>query len=178
MYGDISPDVKSTVAGTALSEAWRIKSSDPTVNFDIFSMRKLALAMLAQYGTQDDTAFLPGNVTYPSIFSLLERSFRYGIDEDEQFKVIEALRKIGSDGNDQATAELAYLLNLKGTEFDRGAFTNADERLVRAIIPAVGYAGASAGQDTAKVALRSSLTLNWSPAVRALLNETYTTLGK
>ncbi|MDR1867701.1 MAG: hypothetical protein LBQ77_05500 [Treponema sp.] len=149
-----SEEARANAAVEALWAGWRSISNEPQEIRSLYTIRKLALTMISEYGTSDER-----------VYPLLNRSYIYGADEDEQIKVIQALKKLGSSGDERAAAQLASYLTYSGQQFDRGAFTKEDERLVRATI----YALRDVRHGVTKQAIQSALNLNWSPSVREIL---------
>ncbi|MDR3343911.1 MAG: hypothetical protein LBT14_14240 [Treponema sp.] len=150
----IDDESKAAVAVSALFEGWRGYSNVPRLRMELVNIRKLAIDMIRRYGTEDE-----------AVYPLLDRSYRMGVDEEEQLGAIAALSKISTE---DAAKLLASFLDKINTNLQRGSLTKRDERLVRAIIPALG----ATNQDVARPALRSVLSFNWTNQVINLTNQT------
>ncbi|MDR3171774.1 MAG: hypothetical protein LBU17_09140 [Treponema sp.] len=151
---EIEDASKAAVAVSALAEGWRGSTNDSLLHMELVKIRKLAIDMIRRYGTEDE-----------AVYPLLERSYREGVDEEEQLGVVAALSKISTE---DAAKILASFLNNINTRLQRGTLTKRDERLVRAIIPALGATQQEVGQP----ALRSVLSFDWTNQVITLANQT------
>jgi hypothetical protein len=150
---DITARAKAAVAVTALTEAWRASTREPRQRIILANSRKLAINMLRRYGTDD-----------AAVFPLLERSYNEGADEEERLGVVAALAALGSD--DAARLLSSFLMAING-RLQSNLITPLDERLIRAIIPALG----ATGRSIAGPALRSVQALDWTGAVKNLAAE-------
>ena len=147
--GKVDNKNKAEVAVAALSEGWRASTNDVQLRTTLADMRKLAITMITRYKTDDE-----------AVYPLLERSYNQG-DIDEKLSAITAL---GSLGTEEAVRRLSsYLMDLNSKRIS-GNIRQEDERMVRAIIPAIGRTGRSEGRD----ALTMVGASNWTPAVQAL----------
>jgi HEAT repeat protein len=150
---EVTTRSKAAVAVTAFAEAWRASTSDTRQRIILANTRKLAISMIRRYGTDD-----------ASVYPLLERSYTGGIDEEEQFGTVMALAALGTDDSARLLSNFLLAIN---TNLRRGLLTQGDERMVRAIIPALGATGRSLGAP----ALRDVLAADWTNAVKNLANE-------
>jgi HEAT repeat protein len=149
----VTTQQKSQGAVAALTETWRASTNLVGQRSILASTRKLALNMIRRYGTDD-----------ANVYSLLENSYRQGIDEEEQIAAIGALSALATD--DSARRLSTYIHDIN-TRLDRGTLTKEDERIIRILIPALGQTGRPLARD----ALRSVLQKDWTGAVHALAQE-------
>jgi HEAT repeat protein len=158
---DLPDEKKSQAAVAAIFEGW---FAVPQSTSELVALRKLAIDMINRYGVAEDAAplFETKNIT---VLWLLDHSYRYGADEQEQRGAIAALATIATDAS---TKQLARYLNEISDRLQRGTLTKVDERYVRDIILAIG----STANASAKTAVLYSLTLDWSRSVQNLLNQT------
>lgn len=150
---EITARAKATVAVAALAEAWKASTAQPRQRMILTNIRKLAVNMIRRYGTDD-----------PSVYPLLERSYKEGADEEECLGVVAALVALGTDDAAKLLSDFLMTINRK---LQSGMLTPLDERLVRAIIPALGATGRSIGGP----ALRSVQVLDWTGVVKNLAAE-------
>jgi hypothetical protein len=116
--------------------------------------------MITRYGTEDE-----------SVYALLDRSYRYGADEEEQIAVIGALAKLATEKAAQQLSSYIVLINQK---LQRGTLTHQDERLMRALVPALGATGNAVG----KPVLRHVLVLDWSYGIHNITQDALNNLGE
>jgi hypothetical protein len=148
-----SDEEKAAAAVTALDQGWRGTSGDPVLRGKLISMRKLALDMISRYGSEDET-----------VLPLLNRSYRYGADEEEQFNTIAALAKIANDDAVQLLGTYVIDLNEKQA---RKAFKQMDERRIRALIGGLG----ATQNPNAKPYLQLILGLDWTTPIVKLARQ-------
>ena len=141
---------KAGVALIGLTEGWRAATNDVKDRVRLASLRKLSIGMLIRYGSASDAAI-----------PVLERSYKEGIDMEERLGAIQALASIKSDGAARSLSSFLMILNGKRKSND---ITQDDERLVRAVIPALG----STGKTVARPALKTVENLEWTNAVKVL----------
>jgi HEAT repeat protein len=144
---------KADVAVAALTAAWNAATGDMRQRASLTGSRKLAVSMIRRYGTED-----------ASVYPLLERSYKEGVDEEEKLGVLAALAALGTD--DSARLLSAFLMDFN-IRLQRGLMTQADERMVRAVIPALG----ATGRPIARPALNSVLSMDWTNAVKNLASQ-------
>ncbi|GAB1481920.1 hypothetical protein MASR2M78_07350 [Treponema sp.] len=144
---------KAAVALAGLSEGWRSASNDVKDRLQLASMRKLAINMFIRYRSDD-----------PAVIPLLERSYKDGIDMEEKLGAVTALSVNGSD--EAARSLSSFLVALNGKRKDN-VINQEDERMVRALIPALG----ATGKAIARPALRTVDILDWTNAVKVLAIE-------
>jgi hypothetical protein len=87
-----------------------------------------------------------------------------GIDSEERLSSVAALAAIGSDAAARTLANFLLDLNKKRQD---GNITAEDERMVRAVIPALG----STAKPIARTALRMVENVDWTNAVKVLAAE-------
>lgn len=144
---------KAAVAVKALGEAWRHSTRDVKQKIQLGSIRKLSIHMLNRYRTEDPTAV-----------ELLDRSSRNGMDMDEQLNAVSTL---GSIATEESVMALSLLLADLNTKRSDGNITQEDERMVRAVIPALG----SSGLASASPALQSIEHTDWTNAIKRMAAE-------
>jgi hypothetical protein len=150
---DVTAQQKASGAVASLAEAWKVSTSQVSQRSVLASTRKLALSMIRRYGTEDT-----------NVYPLLERSYKEGIDEEEQIAALAALSALATD--DSARRLSAFLADMN-ERLRRGTLTREDERMVRVIIPALG----NTGRPLARAALRSVLSLDWTGTVQRLAQD-------
>jgi hypothetical protein len=141
------------VAVLALSEGWKAASNDVKQRMQLANMRKLSIDMIKRYGSAD-----------PAAIPLLGQSYTMGIDSEERLSSVAALAAIGSDAAARTLANFLLDLNKKRQD---GNITAEDERMVRAVIPALG----STAKPIARTALRMVENVDWTNAVKVLAAE-------
>jgi hypothetical protein len=144
---------KAEVALAAYAAAWGSATSEIRQRSALMSTRKLAIGMIRRYGTED-----------AAVYPLLERSFKEGADEEEKLGAVAALAALGTD--DSARLLSSFLMNYN-LRLQSGLINQADERLVRAVIPALG----ATGRPIARPALNSVLAMDWTGAVKNLATQ-------
>jgi hypothetical protein len=149
----ISNDEKSAAGTAALSEAWRAATSNRRYRMELAGIRKAAIRMISRYGAQD-----------PAVYPLLERSYKEGVDPEEQFAAITALTALATDDSVRLLSSFVLAINEKLKD---GSLTQADERIIRSLIPALG----ATGRPNARPALRAVQSLDWTNAVKRLADE-------
>ncbi|MDR1307866.1 MAG: hypothetical protein LBK74_09875 [Treponema sp.] len=150
---EVTAQQKSQGAVTSLTEVWRTSTNTVSQRSILANTRKFALSMIRRYGTEDT-----------NVYPLLERSYREGIDEEEQIAAIAALSALATD---DSARRLSSFLNDMNTRLARGSLTKEDERMVRVIIPALG----NTGRPLARNALRAVLQADWTGAVQRLAQD-------
>ncbi|MDR2661944.1 MAG: hypothetical protein LBC31_02990, partial [Treponema sp.] len=150
---DVTTQQKSQGAVASLTEVWRTSTNTVSQRSILANTRKLALGMIRRYGTEDT-----------NVYPLLERSYREGVDEEEQIAAIAALSALATD---DSARRLSSFLNDMNTRLARGTLTKEDERMVRVIIPALG----NTGRPLARNALRAVLQADWTGAVQRLAQD-------
>jgi hypothetical protein len=144
---------KAGVALVGLTEGWRAATNDVKERMLLGGLRKLSINMLGRYGTVSDAAI-----------PLLERSYKEGIDMEEKLGAVSALAVGKSEAGARSLSSFLMILNAKRKS---GDITQDDERLVRAVIPALG----STGKSIARPALRTVGNLEWANAVKVLADD-------
>ena len=141
---------KANVAVAALAEGWRASTKDPEMIRILGTMRLLAISMINRYKPSDD-----------AIYPLLERSYTEGFDTQEKLDAVSAL---ASQATDEAARRLSrFLMDLNNKRLSDN-IRQEDERMVRAVIPALGQTG----RPLARPALNAVHNSNWTPAVKSL----------
>jgi HEAT repeat protein len=154
----VSNSDKAGVAVAALTEGWRASTTDVRQRTNLNQMRKLAINMIKNYGTEDE-----------AVYPLLERSYkqfaeRNDGDRDEALNAITTLAALGTDESARRLSAFLMTINQKRQS---DTITRKDEDLVREIIPALGRTGRPIGRP----ALNSVTALSWPDAVKALARE-------
>jgi hypothetical protein len=149
----ISNDKKAAVAVVALGEGWRSSTSNPRLRMELAQIRKLSLDMIRRYGTAD-----------AAVYPLLDRSYRDGLDEEERFGAVTALASLATDESVRLLASYLTVINM---ELQDGSLTQAGERMVRILIPALG----ATRHTGALTVLRSVQAKGWTHAVKALATD-------
>jgi HEAT repeat protein len=146
----VSGDKKAAVAVAAYAEGWRSATNDRQLRMVLVNIRKYAIGMIRRYGTED-----------AAVYTLLERSYKSGVDEEEKLGAVAALSALATE--DSVRLLSSFLADIN-TKLQDGSLTQVDERLVRAIIPALG----ATKRSSAASALRAVQTFNWTGAVKRL----------
>jgi hypothetical protein len=120
----ISNGSKSAIALAAYSEGWRGSTNDARLRTELATMRKLAVNMIRRYGAGD-----------AAVYPLLDRSYKNGFDMQEKLDTVSALSALATE--DAAKLLADYLLELHNKR-QSNTLTADDERMVRAVIPALG----------------------------------------
>ncbi|OHE62673.1 MAG: hypothetical protein A2Z99_17905 [Treponema sp. GWB1_62_6] len=143
---------KSAFAALALSEGWTSATSDVKERQILANLRKLSMAVMQRSGVTS------------SAIPLLDRSYREGIDMEEKLSAISAL---AAGRSDDAALVLASALMKLNERRRADATTQDDERIVRAVIPALGATGSVKGRP----ALQAVENMDWTNAVKVLAGE-------
>jgi hypothetical protein len=154
---NIPPASKAMAAAAALAEGWRGQPATPRERTEIATLRKTSIGMIGRYGASD-----------PAVYPLLERSYKEGSDDSEKISSIQTLKDVATE--DSAKMLSSFLLNLISRIQDK-TNTQADERMIREIIPAIG----AVGKDPGRAALESAISGPTTEAVKTLAREA---LGK
>jgi len=144
---------KSGVALLALGEAWKSATNDVKERITLSRIRKTAIEMFVKYGSST-----------PDAVPLLERCYKEGIDMEEKLGAVTALSMNKSDESAQALANFMLNMNTKRRAND---IKQEDERMVRALIPALGAQGSTKG----RIALQQVELTDWTNAVKVLAAE-------
>jgi HEAT repeat protein len=156
---EIADESKVQAALAGLYEGWRASTNVPQQQRDLVSMRKLAIDMITRYGIEDET-----------VYPLLERSYKKGVDEEERIGAIGALSKIGTE---DATKLLVSFIALMNNSLERGILTQQDERFLRVLLPALGATGQTVGEPV----LQQVLAHNWTKGIHTLAQEALDSIG-
>ncbi len=141
---------KAKVAAIAHSEGWRAATNDIKEKNTLAQLRKLAIKMLVSTAASD-----------PAAVPSLEKSYKEGIDTEERLSAITALSVNRSDDSARALSSFMMVLNAKRRANN---ITPEDERIVRALLPAMG----AQGSPIMKPALQAVEYLEWTNAVKVL----------
>ncbi|MCL2067478.1 MAG: hypothetical protein FWG99_08440 [Treponema sp.] len=147
---DLSEDKKAAIAAVALSEAWRISTSDIRQQNTMHRLRMLSMRMIRDYGAANNTV-------YPS----LERCYNQGLNSTEKEDAINTLAKLA---NDDSAGLLNKFLMEMNSKLRYGTLNTEDNQMVRIIIPALG----STRNRNGVAALNAVIALDWVPAVKTL----------
>jgi HEAT repeat protein len=150
---DTSAQDKSQGAVVALTESTRAGYNSLEQSSILAGIRKLAMDMIRAYGSDDDT-----------VYPLLDNCYKRGINLEERITAVAALSALATDEAVQRLSNYLYDLNDK---LYWNVMTKTDERLVRAVIPALG----NTGQPKAKEALRTVLQCDWVYDIHRLAEE-------
>jgi len=148
-----SAAAKSGVAQLGLDEAWKSVTNDVKERVTLSRIRKLSIEMLVRYGSST-----------PEAVPLLERCYKEGIDMEEKLGAVTALSMNKNEAAAQALSSFLLLMNAKRRAND---ITQEDERIVRALIPALGTQGSTKG----RIALQQVELTDWTNAVKVLAAE-------
>jgi hypothetical protein len=146
----VSNDVKSGFAVTSYIEAWRASTPNLLQQMDLVKTRKICISMINRYKTDNE-----------QVYPLLERSYKEGNDEEEKFGAVSALASLASEDSVRLLSSFVGVINEKLRD---GSLRQRDERMIRALIPALGQTVRS----EAAPALRSIQTVDWPMAVKRL----------
>jgi HEAT repeat protein len=146
---------KAEAASAGLSEGWRSSTGDIRMRTSLTGIRKKAIAMIARYGVLDgDTR----------VYQLLDRSYREGYAEEEKTGALKALSTLSSAESVRLLSSYLIAMNEK---LRSNTLNQADERIVREIIPALG----TTRKPNARPALRTVATVDWTSAIKRLAEE-------
>jgi hypothetical protein len=140
---------KADIAMAGLTEGWRSSTNDPHNRAVLADMRKLSIQMVNKYKTDDET-----------VYPLLDRSYTLG-DMDEKLAAVAALASQKTAASAEQLSK--YLLDLNAKRVS-GNIRQEDERMVRAVIPALGQTGRPEGRQV----LTSVSAVGWPPAIKRL----------
>jgi len=143
---------KTALAVYAFSDGWIHGSSRLPDRALLSRYRKTAMNQLASLGVPDE------------VLSSIERSYREGFDDEEKLSAIAALAQNGSE---QAARYLTAFLTDMNARRKSNLTNQNDERLVRAIIPAIGRTK----QSLARPALSAVEFSGWQPLVIRLAQD-------
>lgn len=146
-------DAKAGVATIALSEGWRAATNDVKEKNTLNQLRKLAIRMLVDASSSN-----------PAAVPFLERSFKEGLDLEEKLSSLTALSVNKSEESAKVLSSILMGLNAKRRTNN---ITQEDERVIRALLPAMGMQGSVA----MKPALQAVEYLDWTNAVKNLATE-------
>ncbi|MDR2786200.1 MAG: hypothetical protein LBB83_09835 [Treponema sp.] len=146
---------KAEAASAGLSEGWRSSTSDIRMRANLAGLRKRAITMIGQYGvSESDTG----------VYQLLDRSYQEGYDEEEKTGAVKALSALASAESVKLLSSYLIAMNVK---LQNNTLNQADERMVREIIPALG----ATRKPNAHLALRTVTLVNWTNAIKRLAEE-------
>jgi HEAT repeat protein len=146
---------KSNVALSAYTEGWKASTSDPRMRQVLLQLRKLSIDMIRRYGIRNDT-----------IYPLLKRSCEDTTQATDINEKMAAVETLGILHSDEAASILSTQLMLLNGKRQNGNLSADENRLIKAIIPALG----ETGRPSAKAALQSTLSLNYDNDVKNLAN--------
>ncbi|MDR0710329.1 MAG: hypothetical protein LBF77_09715 [Spirochaetaceae bacterium] len=146
---------KAEAAAAGLSEGWRSSAGDIRMRTILAGLRKKAITMIGLYGVLDDDA---------GVYQLLDRSYKEGYDEDEK---IGALKTLSAVSSAESVRLLSAYLTAMNTKLQDNTLNQADERMVRQIIPALG----ATRKPNARLALRTVTAVNWTSAIKRLAED-------
>jgi HEAT repeat protein len=155
---DASPapkEKKAEAAAAGLSEGWRSSTGDIRMKANLAGLRKKAVTMIGQYGVPEGSA---------EVYQLLDRSYKEGFDEDERIGAVRALSALASADSVRLLSSYLIAMNVRVQD---NTLNQADERMVRELIPALG----ATRRPNARVALRTVATVNWTGAVKRLAED-------
>ncbi|GHV76176.1 hypothetical protein AGMMS49942_09970 [Spirochaetia bacterium] len=151
---------KAVAAAAALEAGWGAQPTATRERTEIVTLRKTSIGMIGRYGVSD-----------PVVYPLLERSYKQGSDDNEKIGAIQTLAAVATD--DSAQQLSSFLTILVGRVRDK-TNTEADERMIRAIIPAIGMTGKAQG----KTALQDAINAPTTPAIKELAQQALNRLPK
>ena len=157
-----SEENKAKVAVAALTEGWRNQVSDIHQRQELAQMRKLALNMLRNYGTQD-----------PAVYPQLDRSYKDG-DMDEKLAALQVLNALASEDSGRLLSE--YLRTIH-TRRQANTLTANDEQLVRVIIPALGNVGSVGRSYSRPILVLVQQSPAWTNTVKNLAADALRKIG-
>jgi hypothetical protein len=143
---------KAEIALLTLQEGWRIATSDMKERQLLSQLRKQSMQAMLKHGVPNAS------------LKELERCYKEGLDLEEKLTAVSVLTANKSDAAAAALASFLMILNNKQRD---GRITQDDERLVRAVIPAIGTVGNRVG----KTALQAVEYMNWTPTIQRLAKE-------
>jgi hypothetical protein len=143
---------KSKAAVIALAEGWKAATTDVHQRNELAQIRKFSIDMFRRYGTEEDN----------SVYINLARCYREGIDINEKLDAVQALSAIG-------TNQAALLLNGFTLAIHQrrqsDALSRDDDRLIQALIVALGATKRSVGKPSLAMIQQSPI---WTDRIRSL----------
>jgi HEAT repeat protein len=152
-----SDELKSQGAQDALREGW---THSPLTSREVVLIRKQAVAMLGKYGVSDEQAY-----------TLLWRSYAQSYDMEEQFVVMNTLSQLGTDEAVKLLVSFIFDINERHRY---GTLRDTDERLIRALIPALSKTGSAEGDGV----LKEITLIDWTSNIRELASQSITDSAK
>ncbi|MDR0376274.1 MAG: HEAT repeat domain-containing protein [Spirochaetaceae bacterium] len=149
----VSTGDKAEFAVAAYTGAWNASTENRIKERDLVRTRKLCISMINRYKTENT-----------QVYPLLERSYWEGKDEEERLNVLDALASLASEDSMRLLSSFTRDVNNKLRD---GSLRQKDERMIRALISALGQTGRS----DAEPALRSIRNTNWSSTVKRLATD-------
>ncbi|MDR2793415.1 MAG: hypothetical protein LBB61_07090 [Treponema sp.] len=150
-----SDENKAKAAIAGITFGWSGSSTSPDLQYKRVRIRKMALGIISNYGAGDNAA---------SILNYLNWSYRYAMDEEEQFYAIDAFSKLASDEAVQYLGTYATEINEKKA---RGTLNAMDERRIRALIAGLG----NTQNQNAKLYLQMILSVNWTLQIQKIAQQ-------
>jgi hypothetical protein len=146
---------KVSVAKIAIKQGQTLIPKDKKEAILLCDLRKKAIGMLIALKSKDDSSV-----------PLLKKAYESGYDTDEKLVAVQALSVIATD---LATSTLADFLNALGDRKKSGIWTQDDERMLRAVIQALGATKNKKGRD-ALLAIKTS-PATWPNAIISLATD-------
>ena len=152
-----SDESKSRGAQDALREGW---THSPLTSREVVLIRKYAIKMLGECGVSDD-----------QVYRLLWRSYTQSYDMEEQFAVVSTLSKLGTEPAVKLLVSFIFDINERHRY---GTLRETDERLIRALIPALHETGSSEGDSV----LKEITLVDWTSNIHELARQSITDSAK
>ena len=152
-----SDELKSQGAQDALREGW---THSPLTSREVVLIRKRAIAMLGNYGVSDE-----------QVYTLLWRSYTQSYDMEEQFAVVSTLSQLGTEPAVKLLVSFIFDINERHRY---GTLRETDERLIRALIPALHETGSSEGDSV----LKEITLVDWTSNIHELARQSITDSAK
>jgi hypothetical protein len=146
-------DQKAKAAVTAISESYRLSTSDVALRSVQRQMRRLAMSMVGNYGTED-----------AAVYPLLERIYTQGADYYEKIDSVNTLIKLGTD--ESARILSRFLIDMN-TRMRDGRLTNEDRQMTQVLIQSLGAIRSRNGVT----ALNLILSSDWVPIIKTQARE-------
>jgi HEAT repeat protein len=153
-----SDESKSQGAQAALKAGW---TYSPLNSKEAVLTRKRAITMLGEYGDVSDD----------QVYALLRRSYTQSYDLEERFAVVKTLSQLATD---EAVQMLVSFIADISDSHRYGTLRDTEERLIRALIPALHETGSSEGDSV----LKEITLVDWTSNIHELARQTISDSAK
>ncbi|MDR1399533.1 MAG: hypothetical protein LBJ41_06410 [Treponema sp.] len=152
-----SAELKSQGAQVALRAGW---THSPLTSPEVVLLRKYAIKMLGENGVSDE-----------QVYTLLWRSYTQSYDMEEKFAVMSTLSQLRTE---PAVGLLVSFIHDINERHRYGTLQDTDERLIRALIPALYDTESSEGDSV----LKEFTLVDWTSHIIELARKSITDSAK